>query len=296
MNEKAIQTEFNTELQLHPGSIKSAMKSAEAGSRDLWQVPPSKLKVLDNFNVRVKDVAYHAHIRWIADSMKIEGVYQDKPLAGYVAIEDGEQVIYIYDGHCRLEGANLAISEGAEIQKLPVVVSQAGISMEDLSVVMVRGNGGKPLTPYEIGVVCKRLVRYGMEPSEIATRIGFTETYVNNLLGLMASPLKLRQMVIDDVVSASTAMEMISKHGDKALEKLLEAQEHAIAAGKTRVTNKHIAPDHAFKKAVKKSATNMFVAITEVTADPGYQSLSPAVREKLDGLLKEIDAGNLQAN
>ena len=284
------QAEFSTEVQLHPGSIKSAMKSAEAGSRDLWQGPPSKLKVLDNFNVRVKDAAYHAHIRWIADSMKTEGVYQDKPLAGYVAVEDGEQVIYIYDGHCRLEGAKLAISEGAEIQKLPVVVSQAGISMEDLSVVLVRGNGGKPLTPYEVGSVCKRLVRYGMEPSEIGTRIGFTETYVNNLLSLMASPLKLRQMVIDGIVAASTAIEMIAKHGEKALEKLVEAQERANAAGKERVTNKHIAPDHAFKKAVKKSAQTMYTTITEIKADPGFDKLSPAVREKLEELLNGLNA------
>jgi len=283
------QAEFSTEVHLNPGSIKSAMKSAEAGSRDLWQVPPSKLKVIENFNVRNKDEAYHAHIRWLADSMKVEGFYQDKPLAGYVAVEEGEQVIYVYDGHCRLEATNIAIKEGAEIQKVPVVVSQSGISMEDLAVVLVRGNGGKPLSPYEVGEVCKRLVRYGMEVPEIAKRLGFTETYVNSMLSLMASPLKLRQMVINGIVAASTAIEMIAKHGDKALAKLQEAQERANAAGKDRVTNKHIAPDHAFKKAIKKSAETMFTAINEVKADPAYEKLSPSIREKLEELLKGLN-------
>jgi len=291
----AKQVEFSTDTQLHPGAVKIAMKSVEANSRDLWQVAPDKLKVIDNFNVRNKDEAYVAHIRWLADSMKVEGYYQDKPLAGYVAKEGDEQIIYIYDGHCRLEAVNLAIKEGAEIHKVPVVVNQAGVSMEDLTIVLVRGNGGKPLAPYEIGVVCKRLVRYGMEIPEIATRIGFTENYVNNLLNLMASHAKLRKMVIDGVVSASTAIEMINKHGDKALDKLLEAQERANAAGKDRVTNKHIAPNHAFKKAIQKSAENMFTAITEVQADPGYENLSPDIREKLDGLLKWLNEGGLQA-
>lgn len=291
---QTAQPDFTFDAQLHPGSIKAAMKSVDANSRDLWQVEPGKLKVIDNFNVRNKDDPdYIAHIRWLADSMKIEGFYQDKPLAGYVAKEGDEQIIYIYDGHCRLEAVDLANSEGAEIHKVPVVVSQAGVSMEDLTVVLVRGNGGKPLAPYEIGLVCKRLVRYGLEEKDIASRIGFTLSYVTSLLGLMASPVELRKMVTAGVVSASTAIDMLNQYGDKALEKLLEAQERANAAGKARVTNKHLAPDHAFKKAVKKSAETMFTAITEVKADPGYVQLSPTIRDKLDALLADLNKDSL---
>lgn len=286
-------TEFNFDTQLHPGSIKRAMNEAKAKSRDLWQVPRANLKIIDNFNVRVKDAEYVAHVRALADSMKSEGFYQHEALAGYVATEDGEQVIYIYDGHCRLEAVDLANSEGAEIHFLPVSVSQEGLSMEDMVVVLVRGNSGKPLTPYETAVVCKRLVRFNIEVPVIATRLGFSEQHINNLLALMASPLDLRKMVIDGVVSATTAIEMINKHGSKALEKLLEAQSRANAVGKQRVTGKHIAPNQAFKKAVRKSAETMFTAITEITADPCYKALSPALREKLDALMATLNQGQI---
>lgn len=293
VSNKQINAQLGFETELHPGSIKSAMKLAEAGSRDLWQVPPAALHVLDNFNARIKDASYYAHIRWLADSMKLEGFYQHEPLAGYVAKVGDEQVIYIYEGHCRREAALLAISEGAEILNVPVVVSQAGLSMEDLTVALVRSNGGKPLSPYEVGVVCKRLVRFGLEVSVIASRLSLTEQHVNNLLSLMASPIDLRKMVIEGVVSATTAIEMLAKHGEKALERLQEAQARANAAGKTRVTGKHVAPDHAFKKAVKKSAVPMFQAITEIKADPGYQGLAPSVREKLEGLLAGLGCEQL---
>lgn len=290
---QATQPELGFDTQLHPGSIKRAMKEAEAKSRDLWQVPIGKLKIIDNFNVRVKDAAYTAHVRSLANSMKSEGYYQHEALAGYVAVEDGEQAIYIYDGHCRLEAVALANSEGSEIQVVPVSVSQEGISMDDLVVVLVRGNSGKPLSPYEIGVVCKRLVRFGIEVPVIAHRLDLTEQYIKNLLGLMASPIELRKMVIEGVVSASTAIEMLNKHGGKALEKLLEAQSRANAAGKQRVTSKHVAPNHAFKKVVRKSAETMFTAITEITADPSYKELSPALREKLDALMATLNQGQI---
>lgn len=293
ISDKQINAQLGFEVALHPGSIKSAMKVAEAGSRDLWQVPVGSLQVLDNFNARVKDASYYAHIRWLADSMKSEGFYQHEPLAGYVAKVDDEQVIYIYEGHCRREAALLAISEGAEIVSVPVVVSQAGLSMEDLTVALVRSNGGKPLSPYEVGVVCKRLVRFGLEVSVIASRLSLTVQHVNNLLSLMASPIDLRKMVIEGVVSATTAIEMLAKHGDKALEKLQEAQARANAAGKSRVTSKHVAPGHSFKKAVIKSAVPMYHAITEIKADPGYQGLTPTVREKLEELLAGFKNGQL---
>ena len=132
--------------ELTPGNVKAAMKESGAGSRDLWQVAPDKLRTMEGFNVRTRGDDHTAHIRSIADSIKANGYYQYQPLGGVVAVENGEQVIYIHAGHCRLEAALLAIAEGATLERLPVVVSPAGTSMEDLTVELVRGNSGKALT------------------------------------------------------------------------------------------------------------------------------------------------------
>lgn len=281
-----IEADFNTTLVA--GSIKGAMKAVEAGSRDLWQIDPRKLRVIEGFNPRVDNDAYRAHIRSIADSITAEGYYQDEPMAGYVAVVDGETVVYIYAGHTRLKSTLLAISEGVEIPRVPVVVSQAGLSMEDMTVALIRGNDAKTLTFYESAVVCKRLVKYGFTVEEIARRTGITVPLVKNRLALMAAPLKLREMVANDDIAATFALEMLSKHGDKALEKVEELQGRAKEDGKTKVRKAQTAPSPRFKF-VQKSAPQLHTAVESVRRDPGFVHLSTEVQELLDGLLKQIE-------
>lgn len=280
------QVEFDGKLV--PGATKSFMKDTGSSSRDLWQVDVDVVKVLPNFNVRIKDSKYVEHIRRLADSMKEEGFYQDKPLAGYVAKEGQEQVIYITDGHCRMEAVRLAIKEGAEIVKVPVVVASAGSSMEDLTVALVRANDGKPLTPMEIAIVCRRLTRFGWEVKEIARRLGFSQNYVEGLLLLIGAPQEVRAMVESGEVSASTAIGLLRTEGDKAYDKLQEGLENAKAKGKDKVTKKHIAAG-GFKKEVKKVAPRLFVTLREVRNDPGYKNIGEVLREKLEKLLSQLD-------
>jgi ParB family chromosome partitioning protein len=288
---KALNGEFSNTLVA--ASIKGAMQAAGAGSRDLWQIDPTKLHVIEGLNPRVMNEGYKAHIRALADSMKSEGFYQDQPLAGYAANIDGEPVVCIYGGHSRLLAVELANSEGAEITRVPVTVSQVGLSMEDITVALIRGNGGKELTYYESAIVCKRLVKYGFEIEEIATRTGITAPLVKHRLTLMAAPLKLREMVANESMSATLALEMIAKHGEKVMEHIESAKARADEAGKDRVKKAQCEPTERFKF-VKKSAPKLYVAAGAVQRDPGYLSLSSETRTLLEELLKEIEgkAGN----
>lgn len=284
-----IEADFTTTLVA--GSIKSGMKAVEAGSRDLWQIDPHKLRVIEGFNPRVMNDEYRAHIRSTADSIKSEGYFQDQPMAGYVAVVDGENVVFIYSGHTRLAAVLLAISEGAEIPRVPVVVSQSGLSMEDMTVALIRGNGGRELTYYESAVVCKRLVKYGFTVEEIAARTGITVPLVKNRLALMAAPLKLREMVANDSMSATLAIDLIATHGDKAVEKAVEAKARADELGKTKVRKAHTAPS-PLAKFVKKSAPKLHDAAERVRSDPGFEHLSADVKELVVSLLAEISEKN----
>ena len=279
-------TQFDATLVA--GNVKAAMRDV-ATSRDLWSVEVSAIRILDNFNVRIHDESWKTHIRALANSMKAEGFYQDKPLAGYVAKEGDTQVIYITDGHCRFNAVMLANSEGAEIQRVPVVVSAQGTSMEDLTVALFKSNSGKPLSPYEIGVVCKRLSRYGWTIEQISIRLDLTEFYVDGLLRLIAAPAEIRQMVQDGQVSASVAIQALRAKGNKALAYLQAALSKAQGAGKNKVTTKHL-PGQDFQKHVKKSAPKLYDVVAKVKSDPGYSSISQEVRELLDALIEEINA------
>jgi ParB family transcriptional regulator, chromosome partitioning protein len=270
---------------LTAGNVKAAMKDAGAVSADLWQVAPDRLRVLEGFNARVKNEAYTGRVRWIADSIKANGYYKDKPLSGFVAREDGVDVIYVTGGHRRHEAVHLAISEGVEVPHVPVVIKPKGTGMEDLTVDLIVGNEGEPLTTYEQAVVCKRLAGFGWDSKEIARRVGYsTAQYVDGLLALAGAPLPIRKMVIESVISATTAIEAIKKHGDKATDVLLAA---VVKAGGGRVTAKAM-PGAEFKKAVKKQAEPMYTALTKVQADPGYAMLSGELRHLLEQLLTGI--------
>jgi len=227
---------LNFDHTLMPGNVKAAMREAGASSRDLWQMDIDKLRVLPNFNVRTKNDAYKARVRKYANSMKAEGYYQSKPMAGYVAKENDELIVFITDGHCRFDAVKLAISEGAEIAKIPVVVSPQGTNMDDLDVELVKGNDGCPLSPFELAIVCKRRSRNGWDLAQIANRLDFTEQYVEGLLLLMSAPKEIRDMVETDQVSASNAIAELRKHGDKAALRLQHALAQAKDKGAKKVT------------------------------------------------------------
>lgn len=223
------------DIELTPGSVKQAMIGVQSG--DLWMVPRDRIRVLPGFNVRDKDDEYRAAVREYADSMKANGYQRSKPMAGYVASEGGESHIILTDGHTRLDSFDLAVSEGWEGERIPLVTSK-GQTMTDLTVALVTANSGRQLRPQELAQVCKRLVGYNLDESEIARRIGKTKGYVENLLLLAAAPAKVRGMVSKGQVSASLAIESVKRHGDKATEKLEAGLAKAEASGKTKVTKK----------------------------------------------------------
>lgn len=285
------------EYALVPGSRKGAAKAAGATSRDLWQIPRDKIRIIPNFNPRITTTkSYKSKLREIAESMKQNGFYQSEPIEVYVAKEDGVDVYLLTDGHRRLGGYDLAVAGGAELGGLiPAVPCAEGTSLEDLTVGFVRHNNTRQeLSPYELGVVCKRLVTYNWEFERIAEYLSVTQAYVESLLLLIGSDRRVRELVINEEINAGVAIEMLRKHGAKAYEVLASSLAKAKADGKklTRSALPHV----AFKKSVAKAAPTMFVTLRDVRNDPGYQSIAPDLRERLEALVIELDKLEADAN
>ena len=269
------------------GSVKKAMGDVGAKSRDLWQVPLADIRKLDGFNVRVRDEAYLAHLRSIANSIRTNGFWPSHPLEGYVANEGGSNVIYLTGGYTRFEATLIANSEGAEIPCLPMVIAPQGTSIEDLTIALIKGNEGKPLTPYECGVVCKRLINFGWDTQQIAARLDLSTVYIDGLLMLVAAPNEIRMMVQSGQVSATMAIQALRDYGSETIRHLETGLAKAKASGGHRVTSKHM-PFAAFNKAVKSSAPVLFSSIRDITQDPGYSHLSGGLRTKIDELLSKL--------
>jgi hypothetical protein len=233
-------------LALVAGTTTAAMKSAEATAGKLFNVPLAKIKTIPGFNVRVDSPDYRAHRDMIADSIRQNGFDETKPLAGYVAKEGDENVIYVTDGHTRLDAASIVAAEegGPAIDKLPVVVRSTAPSLTDLTVALHTSNNGRPLSPFELGVVVKRLLKdEGADKTAIAARLAVTPRYLDDVLLLVNAPKAVRTAVLGGDVSSTMAIQQLRKAGDnpeKAAEAITAAVDKAKKAGKNKATAKDV--------------------------------------------------------
>ncbi len=110
------------------------IKKIAEGRKDIFMVDPSNLVEDPCWNVRKKTPELTAHIRWLADSIKEQGVRE--PLT--VWMNDG--VPTISNGHCRILAVALARKEGAEIKTVPVRVEDRYASEGDRILSMITRN------------------------------------------------------------------------------------------------------------------------------------------------------------
>lgn len=280
--------DFN--LVVAPGSVKKAMSDQIA--RDMYRVEIGKIRVMPGFNPRIRGQAWHDHVQNIKNSILANGFYMDKPLAGFIGKEGGEDVIFLTDGESRLEAAKLAVAEGAELTHLPLVHKDRGTSAEDLTVALLQSNSGKPFTPYETSIIVKRLMGFGWEISQIAKKIGVTSKQVDDLLILAGAQREIREAVQEERVAMTMAVEMIRKHGTDAwlmIEKTLTA---AMAQGKTKATARFV-PGAARKKFVSKNASKLLEIASELENPDVLAALPEPIAQKIVEFMtsyREIEA------
>lgn len=244
------------DIKLAAGSVEPAMKAAEAKSTKLYRVPVSAIKTIPGFNVRVQSADYIAHRDMIADSIRTNGFDQTKPLAGYVAKEGDKNVIYVTDGHTRLDAVQAinADDNDVTIQSLPVLVHPADKSLTDLTVALHTSNTGRPLSPFELGVVVKRLMKdEGADKAEIASRLAVTPRYLDDVLLLVNGPKEVRTAVLEGTVSSTLAIQELRKDPEKAVEKITAAA--AKASPGKKVTKKDLGPKMQKVKSTVSIAT-----------------------------------------
>lgn len=268
---------------------KTLLQSIAHAQGEMVKVDIDKIRIKEGFNPRIKNADYYAHIRSLADSILSEGFYVSKPLAGMGGYENKRPVIYITDGGCRFEALKLAISEGAEIDWVPVVLKSTATTLEDLTVALVRSNEGKQFSPIELSVAIKRLSNYGWGIPKIAAKLGFTTTYIQQLLQIAGAPVLIRQMIESGEVPVAVALSTMNSHGDDASAVLKDVVETAKANGSKGITKRNL-PEQIYKRAVTKVTPSMISAIERVKSDPSYGALSDDLRGMLEDIIAKLDA------
>jgi ParB family chromosome partitioning protein len=243
---------------------------AVKGKRDSYPVDPRALKIDPAYNVRdMEDPETIAHVRWLADSIKENGV--KVPLEVRL---DGED-IYVVAGHCRHAGTMLAISEGAEIETVMVIPEPKGTNEVERTLNLVTSNSGLRLSPLATAEVVRRLLAFGWTNEAIAKRLGWKSTAsVDSAVVLLGASPDVKEMVRSGAVSASTASKVVKKEGSKAGKTLAAA---AKSGGK--ITAKTIRKS---KGEFDPSPSNVKALIDFVrTVSLGHSSLKKAAESVL---------------
>jgi len=211
------------------------IKTVATGRSDLYRMPPDQILIKTEWNSRNDaDPENEAHIEALATSIMEVGVKQ--PLTIYQ--DDGK--FYVSDGHCRLKAVMRAISRGAEIVAVPVMMEDRYSSEADRVFSQIVRNGGKPLAPIEQGRVFKRMLAFGWTVADIAKRSGINPQWVKELLELQASTAEIQDMINTGRISSTLAIQTLKSEGVGATEALTKAVRTAEAEGRTRATKKHI--------------------------------------------------------
>jgi len=231
------------------GAIEKAVKDAGGSSTKMYRIPIDRIELIPGFNVRVDSDSYAEHRDKLVASIAANGFDDTKPLTGYVGKnEDGDNVIFVTDGHTRLDAVRTFNSDPDtksenEITELPVVVRRDQPSMADLTVSLHTSNSGRPLTPYELGIVVERLLsEEGADKEDIARRLAVSPRYLDDVVLLAGAPVKIRNHVLRDEVSSTMAIQELRRNPEKAAERIGAAVEKAQGAGKKRATAKDVGP------------------------------------------------------
>lgn len=273
-------------IGLSPGDSKKAIALAGARSaQTIYMVPIDQINVIDGFNVRTNNSKNSAYLDSLVLSIQSEGFHQDKPLSGTVRNIDGEDRIFIYDGHTRLAAAKIVRSSGVPLDALPVSINKS-LDIIDLNVNLIRSNSGQPLSAYEEALVIKRLHSLGLNQVQIIQRTGLPKNKISDFLSyLLPSPPVIHNWVINEDISASFAIDMIKRYGSKSVERIEAAIEKAKKEGLQRASGNH-APDANFKRFLRKKAPVMTNVITRLHLSEKVMSY---ISESDPDLAKMID-------
>lgn len=226
-------------LDLIAGTVKNAVGGAKSG--DLWKVKRNLIRTHPKLQPREKTTQrYQDRVRHLADLIKANGYDRAFPLKVYAAREGDEDVLYVVQGHRRLEAVDLAVAEGKEIDTIPCVTTDRGTTMEELMFATVNGNEGDPLQPIEKARMVRELMGCNLELDHIARRMGYTLPYMKNLLAILETPRDVREMVQEGKVAAAVAVKAVKDHGKQAGAVLQAGLAVAKSKGREKVTPKHL--------------------------------------------------------
>lgn len=242
------------------------LKDIAEKTRDQFLMDPRKIAIEADHNPRDYRLPENRdHLTEIKASIKEQGVLVPLLIRWDVDAKQGVLV----DGECRLRAVLSLIEEGVEILTVPAVQVQ-GNNEADRLLTSLTANTGKPLSKWEIGTAFKRLIGFGWDDEKIAKRTGYTQRFIKESLELSDAPEDVKQLLSEQAVTPSLALQHIRSDGSGAGAKLNEK----VAKARAKSSKK------SGKVTAKRERKEKGVRLTDREADTILKALRRAAAGK----------------
>jgi ParB family chromosome partitioning protein len=162
---------------------------------DLWQVDPRVIKVKEGWNKRED----FGDIDELSKSIVENGV-----LIPITILKNKDADYELIDGERRLRATLFAIENGYDIQTIPAKIQKSKDEIGNLFV-QILSNEGKRFTPIEEARVYEQLVVWGVNISEIASRVGKSVPHVYNRLKLCKATPEVKEALKNKEITIGVA-------------------------------------------------------------------------------------------
>lgn len=237
------------------GTTDSKKAQPELEKRNYAMVPVNLIVVDEKLNPRED----YGNIEELMLSIAENGVRN--PVKGFQ--KDGK--IYLREGFRRMRAVKMALSRGFKIEKVPMLLEERAMSEEERTLEFLINNDGKPFTMLEQSEVIRRLINFGWKVTDIVKKTGKARGYIENLIRLTKTPMKVHNFIKEDKISAHTVLQImvaVKDEPEKVVKEVEEAMKKAKESGKEKATTKHVAA-----KKVKGQSYGKFYKWVEEIAD-----------------------------
>ena len=202
------------------------LRDIKVSGRDQLMIDPKLVAIEKGHNPRNYSLPENrAHLDELKASIREVGI--KVPLL--VRWDAAARQCVLVDGECRLRAVlELIKDEGLEILAVPTVQVPGDNEAERL-ITSLTANMGKPLSKWEIGIAFQRFTGWGWDVGRIARRMGYTERYVKESIELSDAPEDVKQLLSQQAVTPSLALQHIRVDGAAAGEGLRGKVERARA-------------------------------------------------------------------
>ena len=226
--------------------MKGLADESEGKAGELFFLALDKITIEPGYNLR-SPADIRANVEDLKLKIKANGFLTQYPL---VVWRTPQGIFHLEQGECRLTAMRELVAEGCEIKPVVPVISQTKNTPTEQRVVnQFLGNEGRKLDALGEAEGCRRLTAYGWSSAQVAERIGKSRAYVEGRLSLLDLSFESRQLIAENKVSATRALDVarrvkageLTPDAEKLLMgNLLEASEPASTGIAPRVKGKSL--------------------------------------------------------